>query len=1334
MAFVSSNSTSSTNESDTTASGVTTVNTQGTTVNSTSVSNLSDAVICAFLASQPNSPQLAKEDLEQIDPDNLEEMDLHWEMAMLTIRARRFMKRTGMNLDMNGQRIGFDKSKVECFNLESPTENALIVQDEIGGYDWSYQAKEEIPTNYAFMALTSSGSSSNYVCEVDSCSKSCMKAYVNLKDQYDSLTSDYKKSQYNLLSYKAGLQSVEEILVHYKKNEAVLTDKINVLNLEVKLRDKILAEYTKKLEKSEKERDELKITLEKLQNLSKALNNLLDSQVSDKSKSGIGYKEITPDSFVNSSEILEKQENRSDKEYHAVSPPRTGNYMPPERDLRLIDEHFESVYVDVISNIAPSDVKIVKTICVNHKDDKSEEEISHTVEVKIVKPSIEKIKYVKPARETVKTEESPKQHKHHPRGNQRNWNNLMSQRLGSNFKMINKACYVCGSFEHIKVNDSTARDRAVVSMRRDVNAVKTSACWGNPHQKEYKEKGVIDSGCSRHMTGNKCYLTDFEAYDGGFVSFGGKSVSEMCDKKNNVLFTDTECLVLSSNFKLLDASQVLLRVSRKDNIYSADLKSVVPTGVVTDDFSRFSWVFFFATKGETSGILKTFIKGIENQLDCKVKVIRCDNETEFKNTVMNQFYKDKGIKREFSVARTPQQNRVAERRNRTLIETARTMLVDSKLPTTFWAEVVNTACYVLNKALVTKPHNKTPYELIHGRPPLIDFMKHFGCPITILNTKDNLGKFKGKADEGYFVGTMDAGKKAPEVDESKASDNGGKNDQVSRSEVEGIPQQARQTKNNNSPNSFNTVSSPVNTVGSSFVNAASQTPINAARPSESTNAFEEHSFERFSFFKNAFSLPCVPIGHTQEEGIDYDEVFAPVAMIEAIRLFLAYASFKDFVVYQMDVKNVFLYERIKEEVYVCQPPGFEDPNFSDKVYKVEKALYGLHQVPRACQEKFVVEVLKKFDFVNVKTASTLMESNKPLIKDEEAEDVDAHLYKSMIGSLMYLTTSRLDITFCTIVANSTTKAEYVATANCYEQDSIRSDLHFDDTERTACLFNEAIFKGLACMCAKTTAWNKFSSTMAYAIIYLTDNQKFNFSKYIFDNMVKCLEGGVKFYLFPRFLQVFLDKQVEGMGRHKEMYIISSHTKKIFANMRRIGRGFSGRKEAEVSHDESEDEDHVHTPSSDPLPNVMETTIGVKDSAAPTTDVTKDEVTMAQALAALKSTKPKVVVQEQEMSTTIPVAATIVTTAITTLRAKDIVFHEQKQSQMPTERSFDEIKELFDKEMTKVNDFIAMDSEAQESSTKRTAEHLESDISKKQKVDENVEPIIDDSEEHKSVWK
>ncbi|GKB69518.1 putative ribonuclease H-like domain-containing protein [Tanacetum coccineum] len=173
--------------------------------------------------------------------------------------------------------------------------------------------------------------------------------------------------------------------------------------------------------------------------------------------------------------------------------------------------------------------------------------------------------------------------------------------------------------------------------------------------------------------------------------------------------------------------------------------------VVADDYSRFTWVFFLATTDETSGILKSFITEIENLVDKKVKVIRCDNGTEFKNRVMSDFCEKKGIKREYSVARTPQQNGVAERRNRTLIEAARTMLADSKLPTTFWAEAVNTACYVQNRVLVVKPYNKTLYELVRGRTPALSFMRPFRCHVTIINTLDHLGKFDVKSDDGFFV-------------------------------------------------------------------------------------------------------------------------------------------------------------------------------------------------------------------------------------------------------------------------------------------------------------------------------------------------------------------------------------------------------------------------------------------------------------------------------------------------------------------------------------------------------------------------------------------------------
>nr|GFB08978.1 hypothetical protein [Tanacetum cinerariifolium] len=194
------------------------------------------------------------------------------------------------------------------------------------------------------------------------------------------------------------------------------------------------------------------------------------------------------------------------------------------------------------------------------------------------------------------------------------------------------------------------------------------------------------------------------------------------------------------------------------------------------------------------------------------------------------------------------------------------------------------------------------------------------------------------------------------------------------------------------------------------------------------------------------------IGHTQEEGIDYDEVFVSVARIKVIRLFLAHASFKDFVVYQIDV-SACLYEKIKKEVYVCQPLRFEDPKFPNKVYKVEKALYGLHQAPKAWSTRkqmcieFKKMMHKKFQmssmreitfFLGLQTASTPMETHQTLLKDEKGEDVDEHLYRSMIRSLVYLTSSRPDIMFTictcykkqTVVANSTTEAEYVAASSC----------------------------------------------------------------------------------------------------------------------------------------------------------------------------------------------------------------------------------------------------------------------------------------------------------------
>ncbi|GJU80813.1 hypothetical protein Tco_1283178 [Tanacetum coccineum] len=497
VAFVSSNSTnsnsnSSTNEADNTAYGVSAAHTQS---NPTTRDNLSDAVICAFLATLRNKEN----------------------------RRREINRRIVI--------------------VETPTENALVAQDRIGGYDWSYQAEEEHPTNFALMAHTSSRSSSSSDSEVDSCSKSCVIAYATLKEQHDSLSSDYRKSQFNLVSYKAGLESVEARLAHYKKNEDVFEESINVLKLEVKLRDIDLVE-NKKNWKKQKKRDQLGY-------------NAASSTVASPAV----------ESFLNSFEMLEIQEYnkpKSDKGYHALPPPFTGNFIPCKPDLTFMDEIVKSENMDVTTVVTPSNVKTVesnlesagvksngdavepKTVKKNsfrppviedwNPDDESEVEI--IPKVKTVSPSTEKIKFVKSAREIVEKVIRPVWN-NSSRVNHKNFSNKMThphpnrrfvpQAVLTRSGKINTA----GASVNTAIRPvNTVGSKPTVNHPRPIsNAYKKGYSQGNPQQKEYKEKGVIDIGCLRHMTGNKCYLTEYEDYDGGFVSFGdgkGRISSKGC--------------------------------------------------------------------------------------------------------------------------------------------------------------------------------------------------------------------------------------------------------------------------------------------------------------------------------------------------------------------------------------------------------------------------------------------------------------------------------------------------------------------------------------------------------------------------------------------------------------------------------------------------------------------------------------------------------------------------------------------------------------------------------------------------------------------------------------
>nr|GEY80171.1 putative ribonuclease H-like domain-containing protein [Tanacetum cinerariifolium] len=1206
-----------------------------------------------------------------IDVDDLEEMDLRWQIAMLTMRARRFLQKTGINLGANGlTSMGFDMSKVECYNchrkshfarecrspkdlrrpgaaepqrrtapVETSTSNALVSQcDGRGSYDWNYQAEEET-ANFALMAFSSSSSNN----EVPSCSKACSKAYAQLHTQYDKLTDDFCKSQFDVISYQT------------------------------------------------------------------------ESDCKSWPPSNL-YDRFQPSGG-----------------YHVVPPPYTGTFMPPKLDLV-----FSTAPTSVETDHLAFNVQLSPT--------KPEQDLSHTTRpmltqskpvsntaVRPVSAALPRITVTRPryVHHVVTKSKSPIR-RHITRSPTSKTSNspprvtVVQAPVGNPQQALkDKGVIDNGCLRHMTGNMSYLPEF------EELNGGYVSF-GGNPKGGKITSKVLLRVSRENNMYNvnlkNIVPSGDLTCLFAGYVSFGGNpkggkitskgkiktrkldfndvyfvkelkfnlfSVSQMCDMKNIVLFTDTECLVLSHDFKLPDEHQVLLRVPREKNMYNVNLKNIVPSGDLTCLFAnvtidesnlwhrRLSHINFKTINKLVKGNL---VRGLPIlKMIIHVLLVRKASNTEPLLCGL------KGIKREFSVPRTPPQNGIAERKNRTLFEANRTMLADSLLPIPFWAEAVNTVCYVQNRVLVTKPHNKTPYELLHDRTPSISFMRPFGYPVTILNTLDPLGKFQEKVDEGFLVGysvcskafrvfnnrtcfiqetlhvnflenkpnvagtsptwlfdinsltrtvnyqpviagnqtNFGAGfhdkfvaeKAGEEVNQTyvifpvwsasstnphnndkddifdgkehdfdankpesvvilssscsaqtKKQDDKTKIEDKGKSHVESFTgyrdlnaefedcsaNSSNETKieykgkshvesftgyrdlnaefedcSANSSNEVNAAGSIVPTVGQNSLNStntfsaagpyntavsltygkssfidASQLPNDPDMPElediiysndedeepkrvhqalkdpswieamqEELLQFKMQKFwvlvdlpygkraigtkwvyrnkkdERGIVIRNKVKL--VAQGHTQEEGFDYEEVFAPVARIEAIRLFLAYASFMGFMVYQMDVKSAFLYGTIEEEVYVCQPLWFEDRDHLEKVYKVVKALYGLHQAPRAwyetlatyllengfhrgtidqtlfikkqkgdillvkqkkdgifiIQDKYVAEILRKFRLTEGKSASTPIDTEKPLLKDPDGADVDVHIYRSMIGSLMYLTSSRPDIIF-----------------------------------------------------------------------------------------------------------------------------------------------------------------------------------------------------------------------------------------------------------------------------------------------------------------------------------
>nr|GEY12524.1 hypothetical protein [Tanacetum cinerariifolium] len=628
---------------------------------------------------------------------------------------------------------------------------------------------------------------------------------------------------------------------------------------------------------------------------------------------------------------------------------------------------------------------------------------------------------------------------------------------------------------------SNSPPRVTAAQASVVSAAKgKKRTWGNL-QYALKDKGVIDCGCSQHMTGNMSYIFDFKELNCGYVAFGGNlkggkisgkgkiktckldfedvyfvkelkfnlfSVSRMYDKKNKVLFTDTECLVLSPDFKLPGESQVLLRVTRENNMYNVNLKNIVPSGDLTCLFAK-------ATIDESN--LQHIRLGHIN-----FKTINKLVKGKFEGKV------DEGFLVGYSI--NSKAFRVFNSRTHIVQETLHVNFLENKPNIVgsgpIWLFDIDSLTSTMNYQPVTAGNQSNPSA---GFQDEFD-AKKVGEEVTqqymlfLVWSSGSLNPQNKDGDAAFDGKEHDVDTKKPEspvnVSLSSSAQSGKQDDKTMKKAKGKIPTAGQHSFNSTNPFS---AAEMEDITYSNHENVGAEADFNnletsiIVSPIPTTRTHKDHLVsqiigdvnkkdERGSVVRNKARL--VAQGHTQEEGINYKEVFAPVARIEAIRLFLDFASFMGFMVYQIDAKSAFLYGTIKEEVYVCQPLRFEDPDHPDNVYKVVKALYGLHQASRAwyetlanyliengfhrgktdqtlfikkqnedillvqiyvkqkkdgifiSQDKYVVEILKKFGLTEGKSASTPIDTEKPLLKDPDVEDVDVHIYKLMIVSLM----------------------------------------------------------------------------------------------------------------------------------------------------------------------------------------------------------------------------------------------------------------------------------------------------------------------------------------------
>ncbi|GJX20328.1 putative ribonuclease H-like domain-containing protein [Tanacetum coccineum] len=614
-----------------------------------------------------------------------------------------------------------------------------------GVVNWENYSRGKKKTNHAPLQSNN---------EVSLCSKTCIDSYNKLKTLCDEQTNQLGEQEVKILAYDQAVKKLEAQVVTFQKKQLSLNEQLTFQANELYEKDEKLKKYRRIGMKAVKEKEQLQKTVDSWKNSSKNLWKLVDSGMSSTSKVGLGYEIKSNDEVLSYEEEMNRtvfnctEEDFVDKplysrfsktdNFKGVPHPLTGDYTPqPQQEID------DSLYV--YGKKGPQKPKT------SISDDKfSENSVTSNEEV----VSAPKPKEAEPSCVThVKTPKQPMKNQGTPKLNGKNWNEMMKRKLGevwNNANMVNHAnrfiprpvqlIAVRQNVNSVRPNDNTGR--ANVNSVREIEALLLRP-WQDHPLKNIEDRGIFDSGCLGHMTRNKDHLDDFKECKGRSITFGGSkgyisgkgrirvgnldfdsvsfvkelghfnllSISQICDKQHTVLFTETECLVVSPDFKMPDENQILLKVPRQHNMYSFDMKTPAltkdyacliakatygtggkqhkatckaklertiteplhtlhmdlfgPTSVksinhasyclvITDDYTRFSWVFFLATKDETSGILQNFFRQIKNQLNHRVKIIRSDNGTEFKNRDMLEFCGNKGIKQEYSNARTPQ--------------------------------------------------------------------------------------------------------------------------------------------------------------------------------------------------------------------------------------------------------------------------------------------------------------------------------------------------------------------------------------------------------------------------------------------------------------------------------------------------------------------------------------------------------------------------------------------------------------------------------------------------------------------------------------------------------